>query len=881
MFLHYNNYYNRKLKIEYSLDDYSQYSISHRLAPEKLASSTWTNVSFNPNDGVNTIITVNWFGEHADYCVISEDGTTIDSRWFILEATRNLKGQYDVLLKRDVLADYYSHYINIPSYIERGIARPTDPVSFTPENVELNQIKVIQEPLYDSSGCPWVVIYYGKDLKSKIGTNPIKWESKPEIDYEVDSLEEYDYFKYTNPHVYNFNELKVKWYTELGMNIHYYEAIGSQGYTEKTYTANTVISLSPEPTLCSYSTSQSPSNIKTFTVGGSTRTLIPTGADGQFYGKLVDRIFENQVPLYEEGLRLCGASYVSDTTLDFLKKENGKIIYDTSTSKYYKISLERGTDRYDGLIEGDTVPEEFNTAAQQAFDDFSALYINNQLEYTYQKYWRLIVEHETIRVVLNEVQSDSFEMEIVDNAKGVSDAPYNIMAIPAGAFKFRDKDGETKELTKDMGYQMALDLGAQISSGSVEVPVTETIDGKETTTITNVGLGQFIYDVQLVPYISYEFPDGEDIITHTDDGKAQYIYKAGTEQALGIVYNITKSQFEKSIDTTVKIYPSSLSPKFFEACFKVRLNSPNYSSIYEFSPAKTGSVKDSRYCAGPFRAYCTLKPYSPYIQVWPEVYDIAGEKSLYGGNYLDARGLICSGDFSITTLNSAWTDYVINNKNYNEIFNREIDKMEVDYELQKERSIIGMTTSAVGSAIGIGASVATGNVVGALSSGAGGLLGIGSSVAQLATASKQFNENVRYAQDMHMLQLGSVKAKPNTVSRISGININNLGVPILEIYECTQLEKLAFANKIKYDGMTIGKIGTIGEYILPYSTFKRSINSDELPIIIAVVTETECFIKATPIRMETLMEDTHIADEIADELSKGFYIDYNDFLSYK
>ena len=859
MFLHYNNYYNRKLKIQYSLDEYEQFSISHRLAPEKVASSTWTNVSFNPNDGVNTIITVNWFGEHADYCVISEDGTTIDSRWFILEATRNLKGQYDVLLKRDVLADYYSHYINVPAYIERGIAHPKDPVSFTPENVELNQVKAIQEPLYDSSGCPWVVIYYGKDLNSKIGNKPIKWTTNPIKDYELDSLEEYDYISYRTPVAYNPNRLGVNWITELDMSINYYEALGSQNYTQKTYTAKSKITLSPELTACQNERLQS-SSIRTFIVNGSTRALIPTAADTQFYGKLVNRFFENEVPLFEDGIRLSGVNFLSDATYDSLSQEEGKVIYDRSTSKYYKIGITYGTDSYFGLIQGDTVPETFNTAVEQAFDDFSALYVNNQLDYTYQKDWRLSVTYNTVKIVLTEIQADELQLTLAEHAKFVSDAPYNIIAVPAGEFKFKNPDNPDGDpiITNK---QLALDLGAQISSGSVE-GLTE-------------GLGSFIYDVQLVPYIEYEFPDGEDNIIPGNDGKSQYITKANGD-VVGITYNLTTSQFRKNINTTVKIYPSSLSPKFFEACFKVRLNSPNYSSIYEFSPAKTGSVKDSRYCAGPFRAYCTLKPYSPYIQIWPLVY---GE-SLYGKDFEDARGLICSGDFSITTLTSAWTDYVINNKNYNEIFSREIEKMEVDYELQRQRSIIGMTTSAIGSGIGIGASVATGNVVGALSSGAGGLLGIGSSVAQLATASKQFNENVRYAQDMQKLQLGSVKAKPNTISRISGININNLGVPILEVYECTQQEKLAFANKIKYDGMTIGKIGTIGEYILPYSTFKRSINSDQLPIIIAVVTETECFIKATPIRMETLMEDTHIADEIADELSKGFYIDYYDFLSY-
>ena len=112
-----------------------------------------------------------------------------------------------------------------------------------------------------------------------------------------------------------------------------------------------------------------------------------------------------------------------------------------------------------------------------------------------------------------------------------------------------------------------------------------------------------------------------------------------------------------------------------------RLCSPNYSGMFEYSPIKNGGVTS-------INVDIDYKPYNPYIHL---NIDFGG---IYGRDFNDARGLICGGDFSITRIDSAWTQYQLENKNYNEIFNKNIDKMEFEAKYAKTQDIADMMEEA-------------------------------------------------------------------------------------------------------------------------------------------------------------------------------------------
>ena len=59
--LNFNNYYNREYKRLLNINDYKPYLMY-----------SWTNVNFNPGDGITTSIPVNYDGE-VNYLVLTDD----------------------------------------------------------------------------------------------------------------------------------------------------------------------------------------------------------------------------------------------------------------------------------------------------------------------------------------------------------------------------------------------------------------------------------------------------------------------------------------------------------------------------------------------------------------------------------------------------------------------------------------------------------------------------------------------------------------------------------------------------------------------------------------------------------------------------------------
>lgn len=158
--LAYNNYYNRLVKKEESLNDYAEYIVA-----------TQENINFNPNDGINTQQVVNFLTEsdiNPDYLLVVSDGI-IKSRWFIIEAERTRNGQYNLTLHRDVAVDYYDEIVDAPCFIEKATLDSSDPMIFNKEDMTYNQIKTEQTLLdekLDDNIDGWLVGYVADDFLS-------------------------------------------------------------------------------------------------------------------------------------------------------------------------------------------------------------------------------------------------------------------------------------------------------------------------------------------------------------------------------------------------------------------------------------------------------------------------------------------------------------------------------------------------------------------------------------------------------------------------------------------------------------------------------------------------------------------------------------------
>ena len=289
----------------------------------------------------------------------------------------------------------------------------------------------------------------------------------------------------------------------------------------------------------------------------------------------------------------------------------------------------------------------------------------------------------------------------------------------------------------------------------------------------------------------------------------------------------------------------ALDIKVKNECDFERIVSPNFNGMFEFKKCR---LTDGIHY---INIDCTYKPFIPYIKLNP---DFSG---LYGQDWNDSTGLICGGDFSIPMMNDAFVNYELQNKNFQNIFNRQIENLDINQQIAKEQQqfqgIFGAITGGVGGAVGGALAGAKAGPYGAIAGAVAG--GVGGTAAGIIGYNKDKDwleraqgETRQYSIDQFNYQLGNIKAIPQSMTKSSPLSFNNKVWPILEFFSCTDREKEVLKNKLKYDGMTIMAVGTIADYLA-----------------------TGGYVKGKLIRLPELIDDFHVADAIYQEVDKGFY----------
>ena len=153
--LKYNNYYNRKIKKEAGIGNYSDYILA-----------SFQNIyTFDYADGINTSHVLPYKGETPDYAIVTEEDESgneeITSRWFVVESSYIRGGKYRVSLRRDLIADNLEEVLDAPCMVEKGYINDqlNDDSIFNDEGQSYNQIKKGEILLPDKTGCPWIVGY--------------------------------------------------------------------------------------------------------------------------------------------------------------------------------------------------------------------------------------------------------------------------------------------------------------------------------------------------------------------------------------------------------------------------------------------------------------------------------------------------------------------------------------------------------------------------------------------------------------------------------------------------------------------------------------------------------------------------------------------------
>ncbi len=364
-------------------------------------------------------------------------------------------------------------------------------------------------------------------------------------------------------------------------------------------------------------------------------------------------------------------------------------------------------------------------------------------------------------------------------------------------------------------------------------------------------LGAFCYDVQLLPFCPMTGFTIEDNgttfnINSTDTKRTTFVKNANKENVYALFWSAASSGTKNIFKSDQTPYATVSNKKIENECDFYRLVSPNYNGQFEFSAAKNGGIQY-------FNVDYTYLPYSSYIHVNPNF------SELYGQDFNDARGLICQGDFSIMYLSDAWVNYQIQNKNYNNIFDREIQNMDTIHSIENtQKRIAGAINAAATGAI---VAAAGSGIIGKVVSAGAGIIAAGASYAgaeaDILFGNKIYEENKSYKKDIFEYSLDNVRALPNSIAKTTAYTENNKIFPVLEYYSCTDEEKNILANEIAQRGMTIGSI----DYIASYAS-----NTWEYNGIVA-----RNFIKAQLIKTD--IKDNHISDVLSTELAKGLYFE--------
>lgn len=703
--LQYNNYFNRRvLKAGTRLAAYSDYVVANVAT-----------ANFDMADGINTTVIINT-DKFGDYIVVIDSDTEptstseITSRWFVLEQRKVRGKQYQLTLRRDVIAENIDAVITAPCFVEKGtIDNESNPLIYNQEGLSFNQIKTSELPLYDKTKCPWLVAYLSKKTLGGTSTG-----TTGTINYDpADSgaiqlsvpLESWEFYGYNAD-----NPMKVcdsftfRWDTIgfVSNTIYFNNSMNKYGIT----------------------------NYKAFSYTGDEggKTNMYNLLSGNYWNGAETNKVEVTEKLYAKcketdfdtlnSAVMSDYGYVDQATYTRLKGYEGKLIRD-SAGKYFSI-----------LVNEITVSstEEFVTSGKSTYTTMTGIYnaafskssVPNDyaLRYKADNYKKV-----TVTIKLESAFNFTYNMTATTSTS--SDPLYDIICVPYGeiTMKLTDSSGTVHTITtsETLGMKFMEGITTQLgaSDGSTSggrvldlqlVPYcpipSDIIDEKVIQVNESARIipctqnNVYKYGAIVAPQGTFSTAIDENITinrpTHTST-YMQTVTKSGLGRVIsgttatisittGSMYDITAATVQKiylSGTSGVSVSSSTVTTTSTSVSVTVKLSS-TFTGVINVLANVTGSwdeieydsslvedVKASNECdmyrlcspnyngvfefsvakngnsVNGFHADCTYKPYNPYIYVHPNF------SGLYSQNFEDARGLICGGEFSLGILTDA------------------------------------------------------------------------------------------------------------------------------------------------------------------------------------------------------------------------------------
>ena len=894
----YNNYFNRIIKGYATLAEYqSAVGTDNYFLFSKP-------INYNPKDNVSTELIMNDCPFEPDYALILNSDMTIAARWFIVHSNFTREKQRKYEMRRDLIYDFKEELKESPMFIQKGYLRDNDSFIVNDEGMSFNQVKKQETLLKDRTNSAWIVGYISKDAGAG---NPSVQVADVDFPYftlsqiasntgiDEDTLSSLLNFDGTNNYPAFFTkEIEFRYLTTELLP----QGLGGGLYRDQVF-------MNPE--LTAGSTAIQPGyslivsqRIWSLTVASPGATLTP----------FKNAVISNKAAILAQLATIFARPYLTESQYNKLLAYKDKII--RYNGQFYKLSfsIENSSliDTY-GYFNYST----YTSLTSVVNDATTALLLTNP-DTVKNANGQIMLRPNCIKafIQMEYISAESgvipaVETKISSSRNTVENQAFDMFCIPAGPAFFKSDLGDKyamPDYALSIGAQIALELDAKLydlqllpycplvesfdSNNKIDLTaLTEDIDfnyidktdAKIRTSVKadnaaiteDPGLpGTYILTASIeitntdpsdITSYGYTIEGQSDLIsgittTKIGSGTSTFLtlsasasdrdadvavvfwYEVSGTDHVSFILWARQASFSTQLDYQLQLNDSM---KVESQCNFYRLTSPNYQGSFEFNVARNGGS------VAFFIAECTYKPYTPYIKVAPQF------NFLYGTNYGDQRGLVCGGDFSLPRFNSAWQSYLLNNKNYQNIFNREIQSLSLEQRLEMRQQVIsggmGIIASAaagggIGAQAGGGYGAIAGAAIGAAASGAG-------FAVDMDTLANRQREAKSLAIDKYNYQLGNIKALPYTLTKVGAFDINSKIFPFLEYYTCTDEEKSALEMKITYESMTVMRIEPIGNYLEAF--------------------DTRHYLKGELIRNEEIADDNHILEALYYEFAKGVY----------
>lgn len=750
------------------------------------------NFNFIENDGVDAEIVVNGPDARANYATAVYGGGASISRWFVtakVRTTNYAANQYRLHLRRDLLADYFNTWSATPAFVRKGwINDPYSPFLFNKEDMTFNAIKRREVLLPDETGIQWIVGYIARNadlndasanINGAVAVFPDRQKALPNA-LAFDTVKDFE----SAVGVAMASRFTVANSGQLDFRCRQYLLTPYNPFHNVIYSADLQ--------------------------GYSTRRI----------GSMVDRDEKDGRVVYSEeatasdvmgGVSVAGLLAVAyaESVLPvgvFNRASSyfGRPIYIASEKRNYRLDVQpvSGAKIIDSFTPNvnDSLFAEIDKQVRKSGTGFSSTGTATSGDYTL----RASIVGEFVFNLLPENEG-GIQVTLTRSTlrPHLEDAPYDMFCVPyADRRKIEVGANETIVLSKSAAWATAVALVENLSQGTYDLQLLPYCPAREVLKTPDPKNPSNTYMSTEGMEVDYGWSG---IPSRNKDGT---VTKFERGQKAAVIVWCRKSTFSfylnPSLPTSFRFPLDPEEVKVRNETEKARLVSPNLAGGFDFSPMMNGGVRS-------FRADCTYKPFNPYIHIAPVF------AHMYGRDFGDARGLVCGGDFSLPRITDAWESYQQSNKNYQSIFDREIQNMEVTNRYSRVSDVAGAVTGAV-------QATANGAASGLLMSGGNPIAGaVGGLVSGAASAvggaiDVSMNDALRaealdYKKDIFGFQLGNIRALPQSLAKTAAQNANNRPFPFVEWYSATDEEIQALKDKIDYDGETVGVIATPTDYM--------------------------------------------------------------------